>query len=339
MGISRWIKRLKRLVSPRALVLMYHRVADLPADPWQLAVRPALFEQQLQVLRERFSVIPLQELVMRVQQRTLRRHTVCLTFDDGYRDNFTLARPLLEKYQCPATFFVSTGYTVHQQLFWWDELQYLVLDAPQLPRHVRLDIAGMPLIYDLGGEAVLTEGNRQRQMAWMAPGDPPTRRCILYLRLWELLKSMCMERLQHTLTAIRTWAGPHPPADLINYPMSEAQLQDLSQYPLFDLGLHTVHHLSLSCHPEDAQCREIAGNRQALHALGHRPVNLLTFPYGDYNDVTIRAARKEQVAAAFTTAGRAVCNGADPYRLGRFQVMNWDRQVFETQLTRWSKNY
>lgn len=108
----------------RSLVLMYHRVASVRPDPWSLCVSPDHFAEHLQVLQNHHRV--------RLDQLSpggwsIRPQlSVAITFDDGYADNLRDAAPLLDRYDTPATFFVTTGYVGAGQEFWWDELERIV---------------------------------------------------------------------------------------------------------------------------------------------------------------------------------------------------------------------
>ena len=106
-----------------AVILMYHSISGGRPDPWELCVAPALFAQQVQLLRDRYGVVPLGELRSALARNELRTRTVALTFDDGYRDNLLVAKPLLEEHGLPATVFVTTGYVGSSRDFWWDELE------------------------------------------------------------------------------------------------------------------------------------------------------------------------------------------------------------------------
>jgi len=106
-----------------AVILMYHRIDVVERDPWRLAVTPARFAEQLAVINEAFHPLPLQRLRESIATRQIPRAAAVLTFDDGYRDNLTTAKPLLEQHNVPATLFVTTGYLDSERDFWWDELE------------------------------------------------------------------------------------------------------------------------------------------------------------------------------------------------------------------------
>jgi peptidoglycan/xylan/chitin deacetylase (PgdA/CDA1 family) len=91
-------------------VLMYHSIHDAT---WPFfTVKPATFERQLTHLVEsgcRF--VSMDEVTAHVRgSKSLPANAVCLTFDDGYRDNLECALPLLERFSAPATIFVASGY-------------------------------------------------------------------------------------------------------------------------------------------------------------------------------------------------------------------------------------
>jgi len=91
----RILGRLANRVRPAALVLLYHRVVTLDTDPQWLSVPPALFEQQVEMLKRNYKILPLPVLVACVRQNCLPRRSVTITFDDGYADNYLLAKPIL----------------------------------------------------------------------------------------------------------------------------------------------------------------------------------------------------------------------------------------------------
>ncbi|GAA3156592.1 hypothetical protein GCM10010466_54320 [Planomonospora alba] len=97
----------------RVPILMYHAVSERPTEETRpLAVSPARFAEQLELLREHgFTPMTLSDLVAGVNRAgPLPERPVAITFDDGYDDFHTEALPLLTRYGYPATVFVTTGW-------------------------------------------------------------------------------------------------------------------------------------------------------------------------------------------------------------------------------------
>ncbi len=101
-------------------VLVYHTIdhADSQGDCAE-RISPERFEQQLRWLSRRRKVVPLVETLT----RSRRENVVAITFDDGYRDNLTIALPLLEKYQLPMTLFVVAGFVGRENYLSPDDLR------------------------------------------------------------------------------------------------------------------------------------------------------------------------------------------------------------------------
>lgn len=97
-----------RLPQDRAAILMYHSVSA--NTDYFMNVLPNDFEKQMAYLAEKgIRVVRLRELVELLTTRKPLGGVVVITFDDGYKDNCTTAFPVLQKYNFPATIFVTTG--------------------------------------------------------------------------------------------------------------------------------------------------------------------------------------------------------------------------------------
>lgn len=329
----KWLHTVRNFFGHKALVLMYHRIADVAVDPWQLAVSPRNFEEQIQRLTKNFNVIPVLELIKNLQQRKLAANSICITFDDGYADNYLFAKPILEKWACPATFFIPSYFTGQQQPFWWDELEAVLLTAPRLPQIFQIPIQDEPFQFNLEDDAILTAEQTQKHRLWKWPEAPPTQRCALYLRLWEQLKPLHYPEIKTILEAIKSRAGYSPVFPDALLPMQHEQLSELSENALFDIGLHTATHPALAYHPEELQYSELAENKKALQI--YQPVNAVAFPYGNYNNSTLAVLRKQRIDAGFTTESRKLTAEAKLHCLGRFQVKNQNGIEFEKQILQW----
>ncbi len=326
------------MFQPRVLVLMYHRIAELKTDPWQLAVSPDNFEQHLQVLHKTGKLIPVKEMVSSLHHKAIPNNHICITFDDGYADNYLKAKPLLEKYKCPATFFIPTHYTSGRKQFWWDELESILLCYPSLPARFSLPIRNTFFEFDLGNDSMLTNTQLRAHELWAYPATPPSRRCELYLNIWERIRPLPYQELQSVLQEIKSWASFKEPLDTDNFPMTFPQLDEFTNHPLIDIGLHTNTHPALSYHTMQVQHSEISGNKECLESICNKPVETIAYPYGNYNKTTLTVVKQLNLTAAFTTAEKIVSNLTDPYQIGRFQVKNWNGNDFEKWLLKWEKS-
>ena len=125
----------------QAVVLAYHRTADLHPDPFRLCVPPHLFARQLDAIRERYPVLSITSALDAMDAGTHPPRSVAISFDDGYRDAFTAAE-LLRARRLPATFFVNTEWLSAPRESWETLLEQIVLGTSPLP--VRVPIDGIP---------------------------------------------------------------------------------------------------------------------------------------------------------------------------------------------------
>jgi len=91
----------------RVVVFCYHRVNDDMRD--SLTVGVEQFDEQMGLLARMYPVVSIEDVVDGTFERDTARPAVAVTFDDGYRDNWQLAVPILARHRIPAAFFVSTG--------------------------------------------------------------------------------------------------------------------------------------------------------------------------------------------------------------------------------------
>jgi peptidoglycan/xylan/chitin deacetylase (PgdA/CDA1 family) len=125
------------------IILMYHSVTSDEAAPYiepANRIDPRTFERQVAFLAAERRVVALSELADLIAAgRTPPPGTVCITLDDGYRDNLTVAAPILEKHRLPATLFLATGFVERGEAQWSDRLHWLSLPAQERRRlHAQL---------------------------------------------------------------------------------------------------------------------------------------------------------------------------------------------------------
>ncbi|MCL6639664.1 MAG: polysaccharide deacetylase family protein [Firmicutes bacterium] len=98
--------------SQRVPVLVYHDFWDKPSDDRKRLTSAAIFAAEMDYLHNNgYHVIPLKKLINYMESgESLPEKPVVITFDDGYEGNYTIAYPILKKYNMPATIFVIAGF-------------------------------------------------------------------------------------------------------------------------------------------------------------------------------------------------------------------------------------
>ena len=130
LGILRVLEQTIARQRPGLVVLTYHRIAEPGADSFYdpvISATPESFRAQVEWFHNRVRLLTLDELIDQVESGLPWREPVMLlTFDDGYRDNFDLAVPILRERNVPATFFIPTGFLESPRLPWWDHVAYVI---------------------------------------------------------------------------------------------------------------------------------------------------------------------------------------------------------------------
>jgi len=110
--------------SRRVLILYYHSIDERVGNLYYLKTPPDIFKEQMELLKD-YKVVSLGEFVRRARKGKNTEECVVITFDDGFKDNYTVAYPLLYKYDLPATFFVTTGFIGRKGYMSWKDLKEL----------------------------------------------------------------------------------------------------------------------------------------------------------------------------------------------------------------------
>lgn len=107
--------------SKKIPILVYHRICPLyyKKEIPYANVFPEKFDKQMRYLREHFDGVTVSEYLERIDNNLLKGNEICITFDDGFKDNYMYAFPILKKYNLKATFFLTTKYIGANTLFPW----------------------------------------------------------------------------------------------------------------------------------------------------------------------------------------------------------------------------
>lgn len=315
---ARWLR--SRFVNG-ALILGYHRVADVRHDPFAMCVSPQHFAEQLEVLRQYAHPISLEELIQGLRDGHLPQRTVVLTLDDGYVDALYQAKPRLEHYQIPATVFIATGYLGRE--FWWDELERMLSPA-QLPEQLSLAIDGKTY------EWILDDKDN------CAPKiDAKGPKQHLLWSLYERLLALSPEARQTVMAQLWEWVGPASNGRQPDRALTPEEVTQLAAGRLVEIGAHTVTHPMLATLPAAAQQAEIQQSKTCLEEMLGRPVSSFSYPNGSATEYTWTLVREAGFSCACTSLNDVTWHGSDLFYLPRFWIPDWDGATFARWLQWW----
>lgn len=305
--------RLAGSVRAQAVVLVYHRVAEVAEDPWSLAVRPPHFADHLDVLRRRARPQPLAHLTAALRDgRPIRRGAVAVTFDDGYADNLTDALPALERHDVPASVFVTTGGLGRGEPFWWDVLEAI------LPHETAAELRVVV---------------RDEPHEWTLPDQHARREA--YHDLWSLLHPLDADERGDVLDQIAPHLGGRTGAPRL----TPEGVAVLAASPLVEVGAHTVSHPSLAALPAPRQRAEIEQSKADLEQITGAPVRAFSYPFGKRPDVsaeTVELVCEAGFESACLNVPAPVTRSTDPYRIPRVYITDMDGDRFEKTLRSWT---
>lgn len=306
MGLLRRIRLLYHALrgEAKAAILLFHRiehVSDETIGPdAEISLSPSVFEEVVRQLSTQFRPLPLPDIVDRLRcGRALPKRSVALTFDDGFRDTLTTAHPILEKYDVPATCFVTSGFV--------DEsvrpYEYVLANYVETVEHVQLHWDGETETWTL----CTLEDRKEcyRAIKTMAKPLPSSER-------QSLLESL-RPRVEDSIDASR--ACPEY--------MSPEEVSELASHPLFTVGAHAhTHPLLSSLSPEEART-DIEGGLDRLRGMTGAPIRHFSYPYGGCSSMTVEIVKDVGFESAVTT--QAVAANAyhhSPHQLPRIEVQD-----------------
>jgi len=106
-------------------IAMYHSVSPEASPKNALAISTETLRRQMRFLKSHhYNVLSLESLVTLIKERKrIPSKTISITFDDGYKDNYIYAFPILKKYHLPATVFIITDEVGRADRLSWDEIK------------------------------------------------------------------------------------------------------------------------------------------------------------------------------------------------------------------------
>lgn len=259
---------------------MLHRVRQERSGDFSpnrdMAVSPAFLEGFIRDAQKRgYTFVSLDQLSEQLVAGSGKK-LLTLTFDDGYRDNFTVAYPLLKRLGIPFAIYVTTSFPDGEAVLWWDAVERLLQENDHI---------------------TLADGR-------VLPCRISQEKLDAFVSLRKLIMALPRERLGDRVNAMfeqtRFDWRQMCTAEALNWD----NLCELARDPLVTIGAHTVSHPDLSALSAEQACAEMRDSREQIEARIGIPVVHFCYPFGSRIEVGAREfklARKEGFKTATTT--------------------------------------
>jgi len=263
-------------------ILVYHGISSQETPEWtQLPLD--VFEQQMHYLKQKFHVVSLSETINYIKgKEKIPDYAVVVTFDDGYQSNFTIAKSVLDKYDIPATVFITTSFIRHDEktssYLWFDQVYNAFLNTKQ--------------------ETVTVDE----------------------IQLGTLTLSTAKEKItaaEHVIDRLKVFSTKQKnklvkdivlklnPPQIENPRYKGANWTEIRQaYPRISVGAHTVNHEILTRVPLPQAVKEIEASKTVIERSTGLPVAHFAYPNGrseDFNTAIIDAVKNALYQGAVTT--------------------------------------
>jgi len=303
--------------------LMYHCISDNDyGDPF-LSVTSHNFERQIRHLKKRYKIISLSALVEYVRSgRPVSEDYIAITFDDGYRDNYINAYPVLKKYGVPATIFLTTGYIGTHKLFWWDRVAGIVRAIAG--RNLRLDLPEDAYPKEISDIIIKVSSERTSDT-----GKAINELCSLLKGISEDKKYLILDDLEKQTSHLSRDDKDRP------YPLAWEEIRQMSECGV-EFGAHTITHPILSMINEERARYEISRSKTEIEERIGKEVLHFSYPNGkdeDFSDKIKEFVKEGGYVSACTTIDGINKASGEVFSLKRIAVDNSPIFVFASKVS------
>ena len=286
----------RKLTQSQVLVIMYHRIGA-KKDDWSFeTLSPQDFERQIDYFCRNFQVLSLDEIAQYIhQEKSLPEKAVVITFDDGYRDNYLHAYPILKKYNVPAIIFLTSGHIGSDKLFWWEKVSYII-------HHTAFSVLDLD---ELGYYNYQALENRSLTSLII---------CNHLKELPEEKKSIWIEKLSNKCqVTVPDGLGK----DLF---LSWEEVKEMSNDNI-DFGAHSVSHPIMTNISLEQAKDEIVQSKKTIEENIAKEVYAFSYPNGNFNPELVRLVRDNGFTVAVSAppyvSEKPISAKDNPFELGR----------------------
>ncbi len=287
----------------RPLIFTFHRIVsddeitkDTPTIPF---VRTSTFVSLIEYLSQRFQAHSAKELAQSYladSQENSKHYAV--TFDDGWRDNYTEAFPVLKGYKIPATIFMSVDYVGSNKPIWIQQIQYLLVRSPKTSNSIAtkkvLEAHGLP--YDPQAEL-------QKQIILLNRELKKRPRNAILTLIRDLEKSVGCDSEECRISR-----------QFLNW----NEIKTMAENGI-EFGSHTLNHPVLTLETKTDSTNEICESKKVLEEKLQKSIDSFAYPNGGFNEEVVQIVKSAGYRCAFN-GERLPGDKADLFRIPRIDV-------------------
>lgn len=294
---------------PSALILMYHRVLDIRSLRGLMQegmyVDVKTFEMHVEYLKRRYDIVSLESCLKTLRNREKpERPFCCITFDDGWKDFYDNAFPVLEKHDAVATVFLPTEFIGTDESFWTDRLGRIVVELGKKGRDREAADPAEPMIGTISG---LT-------------GSPMAR----FEAAIRMLKPLPASRIRDINDNFFGRLGIPRDGSERSF-LSWEEVRAMKESGVVRFGSHTRNHVILTTVDEKTVFEELTRSKEKLLEKGAVSESFIPFSYpnGDHTDRIVEMVERAGYSMAVTTMrgrNRYMAGPVDVFRLERVGI-------------------
>lgn len=278
-------------------ILAYHRVDDdIFYHQIGLAVSSSNFEKQMFYLKKYYNIISLKDALYILKNGLeIPPRAIVITFDDGYKDNYINAFPVLKKYNIPATIFLCVNPINNGTYLWPDQIINVL-------KHFSANYLDLRK-YGLDAYTVKTLEEKKQ---------------VLY-KICDYLKKTSLKESQ-TLT--NYLASTLNEGSKNNLMLDWEEINEMKKYNI-SFGSHTLTHPILTEIPIEEAMKEIRESKKIIEDRLRETIDFFAYPYGskkEFNDQIIKLLKDTGYSCACTLISGPNKKGTNLYTLKRYSI-------------------
>jgi len=276
----------KKIFGRHIVVFVYHRVHPGKGNARVANICPEEFEKQIRYLKINFDIYSIDKLINVLKNNQIDnegiKNIAVVTFDDGYKDNYVYAYPILKKYKIPASIFLITDYIGKGKLFWWDEIKYILYYT----KKEKINLLNL-------GTFLLTDNEKKFS-------------CFLFLL--KKFKKMSSELKNKYINDLQNVCNVIIPLDLGKKRiLSWDEICEMKDNGI-SFGAHTLTHTNLKNADLEEAEKEIVQSKAMIEKKVKTNVRSFAYPYGSkfYGNKIVKLLKNNGFDCAFTTSEKLI---------------------------------